>query len=318
MKCVCLFLYVALSGSSVLWSQENVHQQLYQTALLEQQGQFGKVIEIAPRLIGSNLLDQGEVGRAWTILGFAYQEQGDFMQAESAYEHAIQKLSGDPKYEADYATALDNFADFYRDSGNLKLATTTGKKALAIYEKLNLHDAVARSCVNMAGLDLNQNHRHEAQAYLARAVQEAKLDSHLDDDFFASMSSAQAWFFTLSGDKRAAVSAYERAVELWRRQHGEENNLTGWGYLLLGNAYAHSGQEGIGLETMHKGLEILGRTLGTENPRYLAGEIAYSHLLEHTGAREEAARLKNTAEQALARLHQSQCLDCRISVATLR
>lgn len=314
MRCACLLLCVVF-GCTTSWGQESVHQQLYRVAQLEQQGQYSKVVESIPPLIGSNLLDQGEVGRAWVMLGFAYEENRDFMQAESSYEHAIQIFSHDSKYEEDYATTLDNFADFYRDIGDLKLATTIEKKALAIYRKLNNHASAARACVNLAGISLRENHRRQAQDYLSQAMQEAKLGGKLEDDFLASFSSMRGWLAELHGDKEVTVSEYQQALDLWRRKYGEEHMMTGWGYMLLGNAYARAGKESIGLEMMRKGLDILEHTLGNSSSKYLAGEIAYARALDHAGEHDEAHRLKKTAEQELARLSQNQCLNCRVSVA---
>ncbi len=316
-----LLLCTVLCMQSHLWSQANVHQQLHQIVQLELQGQFHEVIDNLPKLINSNSLDQGDLGQAWTVLGAAYQLSGDLMHAESAYERAIQICSQDQKYAGNYATALDNLADLYRDKEQLQIATATAKKALAIHEKLNDHAVTARSSLNLAALEIKDGHRKEAQAYLSQTLQEAKLDSKLDgdEDFHATVFSTQARLAELNGNMTAAIAGYQQAVEHWQHKYGEEHMLTGWGNLLLGNAYALSGRESIGLETMRKGLDILGRTLGQNNPKYLAGTITYSQVLDHAGDHAEAARLKNAAEQELARLSRSQCLNCRISaVAAFR
>jgi hypothetical protein len=66
---------------------------------------------------------------------------------------------------------------------------------------------------------------------------------------------------------------------------------------------------------MRKGLDILHQTVGVDDARYLAAEIAYSQVLDRSGAHAEAARLKKAAEESLAKLYRDECVDCRVSVA---
>lgn len=317
MKRACLFLCAVVSVCSNLWSEASVPQQLYQAVQLEHQGQFHKAVEIILPVIDSTLLEQGERGRAWILLGVAYQELGEYMQAESAYEHAIQIFSPDQKYEEDYAAALDNFSDLYRNMGKVQSAVTLDKKALSIYEKLNLHAAAARLYVNLAGLELRENHRRKAKPYLSQAVEEAKLDSHLDEDFFAGLSSMQAWSASLNGEREAAISGYKRSLELWQRKYGEEHMLTGWGYMLLGNAFARAGQDSVALDDMRKGMDILERTAGRNSLKYFSAEITYSRLLDHMGNHAEAVRLKSSAKKELTKFYKNQCMDCRVSAIVL-
>lgn len=318
MKCVCLLLCIAASACSNLLGEINVHHQLYQAGQLDQQGQFHQAIELLSPIVDSDLLEQGERGRAWVLLGFAYLELGEYMQAESAYEHSIQILSHHPEYEEDYATALDNFAQLYRNLGKQEVAMRLEKKALAINKKLNRHASVARVCLNLTGIELREKHRHKAEMYLSQAMEEAKIDGKSKDDFLASVFSMQAWLAELNKDKDTAISKYQQALTLWQREHGEEHVLTGLGYILLGNALARAGQETAALEDMRKGLDIIDHTLGPTNPRYLAVEIVYSRFLDHMGEHAEASRLKDAAESELARLYRMQCVDCQISAAAFQ
>lgn len=313
MRTAYLLLFFVSSACSMLWGQTDVQQQLHDAARLVQQGEFNKVIEMLPKLIDSTRLNAGETGQAWMILAFAHQERGDFMLSETAYEHSLALLSNEPRYAESYAAALDNFSDLYRTMNKLETAKELQKRAIDTYERLHSHAALAKSYSNLAGLELSQKHRRDVSKYLSRSLQEAKLAGGLDDDFSASISSNQAWLAELSGDKQGAISGYERALDLWRHQHGEEHMLTGWGYMVLGKAYAEAGKNDLGLDDMRKGLDILGRTAGQSNPKYLAGEIAYSRVLDHAGNHSDAVRIKKSAEQELASLYGRQCIDCRVS-----
>ena len=303
---------------STLWSQSDVRQQLDRAEQLEQQSQFAKVIEEIPRLINSNRLDNGELGHALVLLGFAYQEQGEFMQARRAYERALPLLLDHQAPSAEFAAALESLADLYQDMGNVTLAIGMDRKALAIYERTQLRGAVARSCANLAGLELSEGHRKDGSKYLTRAIEEAKSAKDLDEDFFAAVSSTQAWLARLGGDTVEEVTGYQRAVQFWTQKHGDEHMLTGWGYMLLGAAQLRDGNDSVALNDMQRGLGILSRTVGSASPKYIVGELAYSRALDGTGSHEEAARLKQEAEGALADLNHLQCVNCSISVAAFQ
>ena len=304
--------------SSTLWSQSNVRQQLDRAEQLEQQSLFAKVIEEIPQLISSNRLDNGELGRALVLLGFAYQELGEFMQARRAYERALPLLLDHKAPSAEYAAALESLADLYQNMGNVTVAIGMDRKALALYERTQLHGAVARSCANLAGLELSEGHRKDGSKYLTRAVEEAKSAKDLDEDFFAAVSSTQAWLARLDGDTAAEVTGYQRAVDLWAQKHGDEHMLTGWGYMLLGGAQLQDGRNSVALDDMRRGLGILSRTVGSASPKYIVGELAYSRALDGTGSHEEAARLKHEAEGALTDLNHKQCVNCSISVVAFQ
>jgi hypothetical protein len=84
-----------------------------------------------------------------------------------------------------------------------------------------------------------------------------------------------------------SAERYRQALDLSRRVHGEEHPFTGWNYLLLGQSHAEAGQLTTALEEMRQGIAALDRMLGHQNPRYLAAEMAYSHVLDATGSHTE-------------------------------
>jgi hypothetical protein len=88
--------------------------------------------------------------------------------------------------------------------------------------------------------------------------------------------------------------------------------------MLLGRADANAGRIDDAAKEMQQGLSILGHTLGSTNPQYLEAEIAYSRLLDETGAHDAAARLRAADEATLKTLNQRQCIGCTISVDALR
>ena len=321
LRCASGFLCVAICGGMSLFGQEHalrdVDEQLSQLSALEQKGQYAEVVQPVSLLIESKALNEKEVGRAQLILAIAYHQQGEWELAQSAYEKALSILDGHREYAADRAAALDNFAQLYLDMGNPDIAGFMEGKVLKTYETLGDHANVARSCITLAGLEINQGHRRKGKEYLQRALREAKLASGLDQDFFAQVSSMQGWLALLGGDTATAISDYAHAVKLWTEAHGENHTLTGWGYMLLGKSYAQAGQNAVAMEAMRKGLRILEKSTGMNSVKYLAAEIAYSEVLDRSGAHMEAARLKDSAEQGLVKLNQDVCPRCSISVVAL-
>jgi tetratricopeptide (TPR) repeat protein len=308
---------LALSGP-VLWSQEDVHQQLKDAAQLEQQSQFDRVIDLVPGLIDSNLLDRDEQVRGLLVLGSAYEETGKFTEARRVYERALSLLNDQQPPSAEYATVLENLANLYQDMRDVTSAIRMESRALAVYEGLQLHAAAARACVNLAALELSDGNRRNGSKYLERAIEEAKGNDGLDEDFFASVSVIEAWLARLSKDTTGEVNRYQRSLELLKRKHGDHHVLTGWTYVLLGAAHLRAGKDNTALEDFQTGLRILASTVGTANPKYIAGEAAYAVALDRTGAHDEAARLRHAAEVARADLDHSQCVGCSISAAAYR
>jgi tetratricopeptide (TPR) repeat protein len=301
LRCASRLFCVAICTGMCLFGQEpalrDVDQRLNQLSGLEQKGRYAEVVQPVSLLIESKTLNAREAGRAQLILGIAYHQQGEWKLAQNAYERALQILSGHQEYASDRAAVLDNFAQLYLEMGSPDTTMRMEGNVLRAYEGLSDHANVARSCITLAGLEINEGHRRKGKDYLKRALREAKLASGLDEDFFAQVSSTQGWLALLGGDAAVAISDYTHSVELWAAAHGEDHMLTGWGYMLLGKSYVQAGQNAVAMEEMRKGLRILEQSTGTNSVKFLAAEIAYSEVLDRSGAHMEAARLKDSAVQ---------------------
>ena len=311
-----LFLIVGIV-SSTLWSQENLQQQLYQSFLLEQKGQFDKAIQSLLSLIASKKLTQAECGRSWTLLGFAYQERGEFQQAQEAYERSLRIFAGDTEHIADYANSLEYSARLYAAMGQEQMAMKMGSKAAEIDVQRNDHSGLARIYTNFAKVAIQEHHRKAARQFLEKATAESHLSNEMTDDENAALFATQAWFASTNGNAGEAVAGYTHALELWKRSHGEQHALTGWGYVLLGQAWSTKGQTQDALMDLRQGLAILQETVGPQNPKYLVAEILYSKLLEQNGMRVEGSEMRAEAEKELRSLLQQQCIDCTVSLTSL-
>jgi len=291
---------------------------IVQAYALEEHGHLTEAVALARPLVESGTLQGAELGRAWTVLGLAYTDQGAFGVAQHAYEQAISLLQPLPESVQDYASALDNFGLLYRALGQFEAATELRLKTLHVYEQIGDHSGIARACNNLASLALEQREMKKAEKYLKRTAEEMKVATALDDDDVAAIYSMQAYFAGLKGNTPAAIAGYEHAMQLWKRAHKEDHPNTGWGYMLLGRAHADAGRTDEAAKEMQQGLAILDRTLGRGSRHYLEAELAYSRLLDETGAHDAAARLRTADEATLKALSQKQCVGCTISVDALR
>jgi tetratricopeptide (TPR) repeat protein len=306
-----LFLFTAYP----LLAQMPPAQRLTEAFALEKEGKPAPAIVELRTLLDANSLDAPRSGKAWNILGLAYEDLGEFTLSQHAYEESLRILQGLPDNIRDYAMALDDFGGLYVATGQFEVADKMRTKALGIYETVGDHGGMARSSGDLAGTAFSQKKVGSGSKYLERAMKEARLASDLDDDDRAAIASLQGWKSQLDGDFAMSAGRYRQALDLSRRFHGEEHPFTGWNYMLLGEAHADAGQLTTALGEMRQGIAVLDRTLGHQNPRYLVAEMAYSRVLDATGSRAEAARIKATAESLLKDVYRSQCAGCTISAA---
>jgi len=306
---------VIVAAAHLLAAQTNPDPRLAEGFALEREGQTKQSMAAVQALLDSGSLNAPDTGKAWNILALAYEDRGDFIDAQRAYERSIHVLEKLPNHIKDYAMALDDLGGLYLAMGHSELGVRIKEKTLHLYKKIGDHEGTAIACSDLAGLALSQRRIRNGGKYLALARREEILARALDDDNLAAISSMRGWLAQLQGDLSASLTSYQLSLSLWQRRHGEEHASTGWGYILVGNIKAEQGQTASALTDMQHGLAILGRTLGPQHPRYLKADIAYLRLLERTEAHAEAARLKTTAEQELRTFYRDQCSDCTISVA---
>jgi tetratricopeptide (TPR) repeat protein len=319
-KRVILSLLLACSR---LFAQTNPHVRLHDALVLQQQGHFEKAIAVIKQVTDYQQVSGAELGRAYIMLGIAYQQEGNFSQAQPAFEQSLRILERDPEHTGDYAAALHNYAGLYNDSGQLEVAARMWIKALHVRQQTGDHAAITRSLASLAGVALAQKRVREARKYLKQASDEAKLaagqaGNNLTDDDLAMLSETQAWLALTAGHAAAAVEGYQRALDLCKRSRGEQHWLTGWEYMLRGKAYARAGDIERALVDMQKGLEILDHAVGRRNPKYFAAQFAYSQVLDQTGSHAKAAQLRATTERASKEFYGHQCVGCTIGVTAFR
>lgn len=292
---------------------------LLRDALLqENSGSFEAAAKLAKAAIDSRRLSQNELGRGYIILAVACRGAGDLATAQTAFEHALQVLEPDREHTEDYASALENYAGFYSELGQLGVAAPMWRRAYRLRQAIGDHAGTAISLMRLAEYALAQSRVREAHRYLQRASNEAKASPGLVADERAFFFETQGWLAIAEHHAPLAIGSYQQALELVQQSRGEQHWLAGWEHMLLGKAYARSGDCKGAFANMQTGLTILDHALGRKNPRYFAAELAYSRVLDQFGLHAEAAPMRAAAEKASKDYYGGQCAGCTINVASFR
>jgi|SRR5579872_107841 len=284
----------------------------------ENSGSFEAAAKLAKAAIDSRQLSQNELGRGYIILAVACRGAGHLANAQTAFEHALQALEPDREHTEDYASALENYAGFYTELGQLDVAAPMWRRAYHKRKAIGDHEGTAISLMRLAEFALSQNRVREARRYLQKASNEAKASSGLIADESAFFFETQGWLAIAEHDAPLAIESYQHALELVEQSRGEQHWLAGWDHMLLGKAYAESGDCKSAFANMQTGLTILDRALGRKNPRYFAAELAYSRALDQFGLHAEAAPMRAAAEKASKEYYGRQWARCTINAASFR
>ena len=281
-------------------------------------GQSASAIEILRPLADIESQPSPQRARIETMLGFAYKQGGQFALARSCFEKALTNIGKTAAADPDRASILDYFASLETDSGNIGSAEHLFLQALEIDKRLMDHERLTTLYTHLAGLEIEMRQFKEAERHLDLAMLEQQQAGKPQTELLPDLYVTKGWLANVKNHHREAVDYYSQALVLCKKSYGEHHPLVGWSYLLLGRAQGESGDLNEGLDAMSKGLSILKNTVGTNDVRYLIGEMTYSKLLDRSGRHVEAQRLSAEAENSLPKEVKTPCRDCSTSVWSLR
>jgi tetratricopeptide (TPR) repeat protein len=312
---------VLIATCFMLCRSESAHaneDKLNHLVILEQNGQFDDVIHGTSHLLRSSQLNLDDAAASWVLLGTANQAEGHVSEAQKAYDRALHLLSGEPRYDIAYANVLEHYATLHRDVMQLETAVALEKKALAIYERRGDHLMLARAYAMLGQLEMDRGKDRECQADLLKALAETKVLREADTDLLAEIATTQGWLALKRHDLSGAISSYQHSLELWKEKHSEPYFMSGWTYVLLGNAYLQRGTTSEALVAIEQGIKILDQTVGENNPMFHIARITYARALHDSGAHAEAASVRKASEKALQTQYGDRCAGCTINVVAFR
>lgn len=299
MKRILICVLVTVATSRLLASAQEHHSALLSLAELNHQGQPAEVIQAATTLLASGNLTRADQATALTYLGHAYQQRGDFTKATASYEKALAIMNRDGRHQAEYATALATLATLYAETGQPDTAKHALLKAGRMFEKQNDHASAAVIWNDLAAMAADQQHSREAHKWIGRAFSESQRAENFNSDELAALTSTQARIAEMDHDPRAAISGYQRALAIRQQSHQDQPAEVGWLYVLLGGAYLQVGDTTTAREATLHGMNLLEASFGNQSPRYFAAKLAYSKVLDASGAHSDASRLRTEAEAGM-------------------
>jgi tetratricopeptide (TPR) repeat protein len=309
---------VLLVVSLTVSAQQSVGVQYGEAVRAFRRGDSATVIRLLEPVVRSKDLKDAELGRVWLLLGASSKAVADYNSARRAYDNAIRLLEDNPNTRKEYAIALRESGGLYRELGDFDSSERLEVESLQIAEQGHDHAAIARACEGLAELSFDRKNSKQGKAFISRAEDEARLTNEFDEDDRAYLAQLRGWLALKTGNDRGAVEAYQQAIDLFTGRYGDNFVLTGWGYILLGNAYGQQGSRDKAMDAMRRGTTILERTAGTHDPRYAVAEIKYAKLLRETGQHSLAAQVKRQGEATLHDIQHTACAGCTMGVAAFR
>jgi tetratricopeptide (TPR) repeat protein len=316
--CIALGVLAGLTVPAPAGTAEQA--QLIQAQKLSDQGVFPQVIQILEPLVHSDprSLDDFSRGRAWNILGPAYEALGNYDAGRRSYEAAIELLRTVPDAGSMYASALNNLGSLELYMGQFHAAETALRKAKGMYATSGDHAGLAEVETNLAILALDRNNTHAAQALLVDAFGEAERAKDLSDSDRAEMYSTRGVVAARDRDFAAAVLDYGQSVDFWIRARGPECYLVALQYTLRADAFRELGDYSKAKSDIAAALLLVARTVGPNTALYAETELTYARLLRATGANVEAAQSETEAKALLKSTRRQECNNCSISAGAFR
>ena len=297
---VCVFVILSCPAACIGANDDN--SAVFPLSELSRHNEIPKLIETANSLLAEASLQPIEQGIVLTYLGHAYQLRGDFHNATAYYEKALALLDRDGRHPFEYATTLSSLGTLYAETGQIDTAKRVLHRSVHLFEKAGGHHSeVAIVWNDLATIAAGQHSRHEAHRCMTHAIAESQLSDKLTSDDLSSIAATQASIAELDGDRRSAVSGYQRSLTLSKLSHEDEHPETAWLYVLLGEAFLRTGNIAEARENISRGLKLLEESAGRQSSRFLGAELAYAKVLDASGAREEASTLRKDAEANLKR-----------------
>ena len=285
-----------------------------EAAALVMQGKLDQAISTLQGEVDAPDRTDAQRGRAYSVLGYAYREQGKFAAAEKAFDRALRLMDKAGDRSSNYAATLDFYAGMLMSTGDLDTASKALREATNIYQRLENHAALSKIHIHTAELQIERKKYKQAGEELAGARAEA-VRANSEPRMSSEIDATAGWLAVSTRKYHDGVAAYSASLEECRKQFGDDHAATGWSYLLLGKAQQLDHDLAGAARSMDKGLAILEQTLGKNNVRYLVGELAYSELLHDEGSLAEAARISSEVNQTMRSLGMQPCAPaCAVSV----
>jgi tetratricopeptide (TPR) repeat protein len=250
------------------------------------------LVEVASQL--SAYIRDDDLGLPFQSLGWFYEGQGFYNQAEPWYERCLSVTEARFGSEhPDVATSLNNLAYLYDSLGRYSEAEPLYVRALALYKRLlgDEHPDVATSLNNLAYLYKYQGRYTEAESLYVQALELRKR--LLGDEHTAVGTSLNnlAGVYVSQGRYSEAEQLNWQALEINKRLLGEEHPRVAASLNNLAEIYRAQGRYDEAEPAYLQALELSKRQLGEEHPNVAAFLGNLANLYSNQGRYNEAQPL---------------------------
>ncbi|MEH2264764.1 tetratricopeptide repeat protein [Nostoc sp.] len=217
----------------------------------------------------SQYLNDEDLIRPFTSLGWFYQGQGLYQQAEPWLQQCVKIAENRLGLEhPDIATSLNNLAALYKSTGRYSQAEPLYQQALQMSKRLlgEKHPLVAASLNNLAALYRSTGRYSQAEVLYQEVL---KLSKRLFGEEHplaaASLNNLAALYFS-TGRYSEAEPLYQEALELIKCLFGEEHPNFAASLNNLALLYVSTGRYIEAEPLYQKALELSKHLLGEEHP----------------------------------------------------
>jgi tetratricopeptide (TPR) repeat protein len=270
-------------------------------AILNDAGHFRDAILLLEPIVHATpiQLDDADIAVAWSVLGFSYDNAGQFEKARYAYAEAVRLLQRIPMLKAQYASTLDNLAMLDFETGNLADATSTSRQASRVHRSQRDHTGSAHSAGTLALIEMTQGNTKQADKEINSGLREAFRAVPEDVSEVANLMQIEGSLDARLGRNGDALAAIDKAISIWITQFGE-------GYYLLASAFGERGQIYTTLgdfprakADFERSLSLFRRTDQWTAPSRHVIQLAYARELHAAGDDRASRTLQNEANTDL-------------------
>ncbi|WP_375470077.1 tetratricopeptide repeat protein [uncultured Nostoc sp.] len=282
---------------------KQIPQQPNREQILNLTSAIPHIAEIATHL--SQYFSDDDLIRPFTGLGWFYQAQGLYQQAELWYKLSIEVAENRLGLEhLDVATSLNNLAELYGFTGWYSEAEPLYQQALSLRKRLlgEAHPDVATSLNNLAGLYKSTRRYSEAKPLFEQALSLSKHllgDNH--PDVVTSLNNLAALYYSI-GRYSEAEPLYQQALSLQKRLLGEAHPDVAQSLNNLGILYESTGQYSKAQPLYQQALSLQKRLLGEAHPDVAQSLNNLAELYRFTERYSEAEPLYQQALELRKRL----------------
>ncbi len=274
--------------------------------------------EVATHL--SQYLSDEDLIRPFTGLGWFYQSQGLYQQAEPWLQQCVKIAKNRLGLEhLNIATSLNNLAALHKFTGRYSEAEPLYQQALELTKPLlgDNHPIVATSLNNLAELYRYTGRYSKAQPLYLQALelrQRVLGDNHLD---VANSLSNLALLYKSTGRYSEAEPLFQQALELKKHLLGDNHLDIAINLNNLAGLYCSTGRYNEAEPLFQQALELRQHLLGDNHPDVANSLNNLAVLYESTGRYSEAETLHLQALELWKRLLGDNHLDVATSLNNL-